>query len=469
MAADGTSDELADRCDDAVVGAGITGLVTAVVLARAGRDVCVLEARAPGAAASGRNTGKISLLQGTRLSQVARHQSEDVAAAYLAANRAGLDWLWSFCEEAGVPVQERIAATYAASPRQLRSVRQEHDLAVRLGLGVGWSDEPLDGVPHAGAVTLPGQVQVDPARLVDALVDAVRAAGGKVVTGARVRRLGPLSSTTLHVEGGRTLQARNIVIATGSPVVDRGLQVTQLTPARSYIVAHRWSGTMTHMSLSAGSDSRSLRDAVDPDGHPLLLVGGAGHTVGRTRDERRHLERLRAWTADHFPDAEEVAAWSAQDHSTTSGVPLVGRMPLSGGVVRIATGFAKWGLTNGAAAGLAIAGDVLGGPELGHPTRYLGARPEPLGWLRHNAVVGARMAGDYASVALPRPHADVRARDLARACGVCPHMGGLLRWNDAEETWDCPLHGSRFSPDGSVLEGPAERPARVPPALGRRH
>jgi Rieske Fe-S protein len=217
------------------------------------------------------------------------------------------------------------------------------------------------------------------------------------------------------------------------------------------------------MALSAGSDSRSIRDAADPEGQPLLLVGGAGHTVGRKRDESAGLDRLRRWTQQHFDKAEEVAAWGAQDHSTTSGVPLVGRMPLSRGVVRLATGFDKWGLTNGPAAGLAMARDILGDQALGHPVSYLGARPAPASWAINNALTGAHMVRDLAAAVLPGTGGDVTVKDLARGCGVCPHMGGLLRWNSAEETWDCPLHGSRFATDGSVLEGPAQRPAKVPP------
>src|SRR5213596_1279253 len=101
-----------EQLDDVVVGAGLTGLTTALLLARGGRRVAVLEARDVGAVATGNTTAKLSLLQGTHLSRILRHQSHKVASAYVEGNREGTAWLLRFCEDHGVPVQRRSALTY---------------------------------------------------------------------------------------------------------------------------------------------------------------------------------------------------------------------------------------------------------------------------------------------------------------------------------------------------------------------
>ena len=175
------------RVDDLVVGAGITGLVTALLLARAGRRVAVVEAREVGAVATGNTTAKVSLLQGTKYSRLLHYQSRKVAAAYLDANREGMEWLLRFCEDHGVAVQRRAAVTYAADESELSSVRDEHDAAASLGLDVAWRDTLDVPFPHRGGTVLADQAQFDPMDALVALVDQLRAHGGTLHQGHRVR------------------------------------------------------------------------------------------------------------------------------------------------------------------------------------------------------------------------------------------------------------------------------------------
>ena len=150
--------------------------------------------------------------------------------------------------------------------------------------------------------------------------------------------------------------------ATGVPVLDRGLYFAKVEPQRSYALAFDHPDPLPMMMLSAGSPTRSIRDAPGTTGGDRLLVGGEGHVVGRTPSEAEHLNRLREWTAGYFPDAEETHAWSAQDYASHDGVPFVGRMPRGRDRIYVATGFAKWGMTNGVAAARAVSAEILGRP-----------------------------------------------------------------------------------------------------------
>jgi glycine/D-amino acid oxidase-like deaminating enzyme len=442
--------------DEIVVGAGITGLTTALLLARAGRRVAVVEAREVGAVTTGNTTAKVSLLQGTKYTGLLRYQSRQVASAYVEANREGQQWLLRFCEDHGVPVQRRAAYTYAAQESELSTVRKEHDAASSLGLDVTWRDSLDVPFPNHGATVLEEQAQFDPLDFLTALVQQLREHGGTLHQGHRVTGVSLSGPPELTLADGTTLHAEHVVLATGAVILDRGLYFAKVEPERSYALAYDWAGTPEGMYLSAGSDSRSVRDVPSAAGSKLL-IGGAGHSVGRTRSELEHVNRLRAWTAEHFPGAVETHQWSAQDYSPVDGVPFVGHLPRGGGRIYVATGFDKWGMTNGVAAGRAISGRILGSePAWAKP---LDRRNPRLSGLTHlatiNGKVGLALAGSVVE--------NVRRERPCDVVGVCTHLGGLLHWNDAEDTWDCPLHGSRFTQEGAVLEGPATKP------LKRRH
>jgi Rieske Fe-S protein len=235
------------------------------------------------------------------------------------------------------------------------------------------------------------------------------------------------------------------------------------------------------MYLSADSPTRSLRTA-ERDGEELLLVGGNGHPVGRHRRPPSELVAdLTAWTGRHFPGAERTHVWSAQDYQSHNHAPFVGKLPRGGGHVYLATGYNKWGMTNAVAAGLRLSAEVLGGNMPWAKT--LGTRiskPASLAQtVQANVVVGAAATAGWvgaelrplsASARIPAEGEGVvgnlRGAPVAvstvdgTTCAVsaiCTHLGGVLRFNDLEKSWDCPLHGSRFAADGSVLEGPATK------------
>jgi glycine/D-amino acid oxidase-like deaminating enzyme/nitrite reductase/ring-hydroxylating ferredoxin subunit len=474
-----TDVELEEQYDDIVAGAGITGLVTALLLARSGRRVAVIEAREVGAVTTGNTTGKVSLLQGTRLSRILERQSERVAGAYVEANREGQAWLRRFCDDHQVAYQVRTAVTYAADQRSLEAARGEHEAALQLGLDVTWQADLGVPFPHAGGSLLDDQFQLDAMDVLDALVREIRRAGGVVVEGRRVVGAPLTGPTAVDLSDGSRVRAENVVLATGVPILDRGLYFAKVEPQRSYALAFRHPSPPELMLLSAGVPTRSVRDAPSSDG-PLLLIGGDGHTVGRTRSAHAHLESLRDWTHEWFPGVVETHAWSAQDYSSHDGLPAIGALPRGRGHVYVATGFGKWGLTNGVAAALSLTKQIHGhraswqGPISRRITRPSGV----LEIARLNAGVAAHLLTDLTRAELRELHDPAegegvvgrrgflpvgRSRLDGRVCDVvalCTHLGGTLTWNDAERSWDCPLHGSRFSADGQVLEGPATHALR---------
>jgi Rieske Fe-S protein len=214
------------------------------------------------------------------------------------------------------------------------------------------------------------------------------------------------------------------------------------------------------------------------DGEELLLVGGDGHKTGTGGDTEARYRRLVDFAREHW-DVQSVAyRWSAQDNSTADGIPYVGKLTPRTDTVFMATGFAKWGMTGGTAAAHLLTDLLLDRPNptaaMFDPNR-LNLRASATSLVKENAQVGLRFVGDRVTKRGGRPIEDLQPGegDIVRLGGdvvagyrdddgtltavsaTCTHLGCRVNWNSAERSWDCPCHGSRFSPSGEVLQGPA--------------
>ena len=483
------------RHDVVIVGAGITGLSTAVMLTRAGLDVAVVEAGEVAQLATGGNTGKVSLLQGQRLAQIRQHHPAGLVKAYVDANRDGMDWLTAFADGSDVSYTRRTDHTYAQKADSLDKVRAQHDAAREAGLPTRMltpADLSSMPFPVAGAVALEDQVMIDPVSLSRALADEFLGSGGTLHTGIRVTGAHALPSTRVETAEG-PLFAEHIVLATGSPILDRGLYFAKISSMRSYCVSFRVSGEVPDRTfLSVDGPTRSIRPVSDsdgPGGTAQLIVGGNDHPVGRSDSEAAEIDDIVAWTHRYFPDAVETHRWAAQDYTSHNQIPFVGALPRGLGRIRFATGYAKWGLSNAPAAAKRLTAEILEVSRRDRPQWMiaLGTRltvPADLATgASEGAKVGAAALSGWAKaeatavpVAQPTEGQGVLANRAGAPIGVstvdgvtravsavCPHLGGVLEWNDADCTWDCPLHASRFAADGTRIEGPALKDLRALP------
>ena len=464
--------------DVAVVGGGIAGLTTALLLKREGARVAVIEAAQVGSGVTGCTTAKVSALQSSIYSTIRSRKGADAARTYAAASLAAVETIEHLATGMSCDLERRPAFTYALTEDERSAVEQEYEAATQAGLPV----ELLDGadLPFAtyGAVRLADQLQLHPVRYVQGLAAAVHGAGSTVFEQTRVVGIDAGSPCILETTNG-TVRADHVVVATHYPIFDRGVYFARLKPQRSYCIAARLSGEgdlPIGMSINPGrTTTRSVRSYGD-----LLIVGGAGHAAGDRNATAERFEQLEHFAREHWDVAEVTHRWSAQDPVPYDHLPAIGPYHPLTSRLWVSTGFMKWGLTS-ATFGAAILTDLINGrdnewaatftpnrlsPRSAHEIARLGAK------FTTDFVADRAKPGSAASVAdVPTGEGHVVQDGFAKT-GVyrgldgsvhavslrCTHMGCLLRFNAAEISWDCPCHGSRFDVDGNVLEGPAVRP-----------
>jgi glycine/D-amino acid oxidase-like deaminating enzyme len=468
-----------------VAGGGLTGISAALLLARQGRRVVVVEAREVGAGTTGNTTAKLSLLQGDVLSELRRHAGDAAVRAYVTANRTGQEWLVG--EVSGVPavIRRATAYTFATTGDGAEAIEREGETLRMAGLDhdvLPSGDGSRIGLPFpiTGALAMADQHLLQPLLALRRLAERFREAGGRIVQGCRV--VGAQQHENgLRVETDRGgIDCTTLVLATGTPILDRGLFFAKLEPLRSLVGAYAVDDERDLPDgayLSVDPVSRSLRTARDEAGRTVLLVGSESFTPGRGGSVAGRLSALDEWTRDRYPGARRTTWWAAQDYRATSRVPYAGPLPRGGGRIFAATAYNKWGMTNAVAAALAIAGSIAGDrpawareleaarPFAGGETVAANAKVAGelvAGWVRAESAEAdpgptREGAGRVGRSGL-QPIAESTVDGVTcRVSGVCTHLGGILAWNDAERSWDCPLHGSRFDAQGRVIEGPAVR------------
>jgi len=467
------------HADVCVVGGGITGLGAALEFARVGASVVVLEGRFVGAGASGYNTAKLSSLHGLTYAALESSLGEDAARVYGQANERGIERIFEVAAELGIDcdLRRKPNLTYAESAEDRDRIEAEVAAARRASLPASLVEETDLPFPIAAAVRFADQAEFHPVKFLEGVAEALVRQDVRIHEGTLAVSVDAGAPCRVVTDGGRTVTASSVVVATHLPFLDRGLYFARCHPERSYVVAAPYEGDAAAggMYLSTESPAHSIRTHA-LDGRTWLLVGGESHKTGQS-DARERYERLERWTRERF-NVDPVMRWATQDQMPADGVPYVGPVDPVSRNVYVATGFRKWGLAMGLAAGELLAAWVDGRD---HPwrelydTRRLRLRAAAGSLLKENANVALRFFGDRV---VKRADVDSIEPGQGRVVGAglgqravyrdeqgelhalaarCTHLGCIVNWNSGEGTWDCPCHGSRFGPRGEVIMGPAVR------------
>ncbi len=472
--------------DTVVIGAGITGITLAYLLSKSGVKVALLDASEIYQGTTGHTTAKITAQHGLIYDKLISQQGKEKAKQYYEANHDALTFITRLIEEQQIDCDfsKQDAYVYTNADDYIEKLKKEEEAYRQLGIPGELSDSMPLSLPMKAALKMKDQAQFHPVKYLNALVDAIKEAGGHIYEHAPVVDVDTSEEPVVILEGGQKIHSKKAVLATHFPFLDlKGFYFSRMHPMRSYVVAaHTAEAYPGGMYINAESPSRSVRSTVGEDGRTLLLIGGGGHQTGQVDDTFHYYEELKTFAQQHFKVEDFPYRWSAQDLVTLDHIPYIGHITKNEQNVYVATGYGKWGMTNSTAAALLLS-DLIQGKEnqyeeLFTPSRF-NINPSLKEFIVENADVAKHLikgklkpfTGDMEDLG-PDESAMVMVKGKRAGCykdrsgnlhvvdTTCTHMGCEVAWNNGERTWDCPCHGSRFSYEGEVMEGPATKPLR---------
>lgn len=474
------------NADVVVVGAGIAGMSVAWYLAKAGQRVIVLDDNGVGGGETGQTTAHLTAAMDDYYQVLEKVHGKEGARIAHESHQGAIDAIERIVAEEGIECDfARVDGYWFLAPdRDVSFLEKERDAAMRAGaVGVEIVPRiPVDGWESGPALRFANQGQFHALRYLEGLARGIEARGGAIYCGNHV--VGIEEDAGPKVKGeGFSVSAGAVVVATNSPISDRFQFHTKQAPYRTFVVAGK---------IPAGAVPPILFwDTLDPyhyirtqpvDGdlsRVWLIVGGEDHKTGHHDDAAERYARLEAWARERFPVESFELRWSGQVMEPVDYMGFIGRDP-GWENVYVATGDSGQGMTHGTIAGILISDMILGRAneweKLYDPSRKTLSFDTAKHFLEENLDVAVQYkgllptGGEVAFAAeiapgtgaiLQRGTSKIAAyRDesgvLHQCSAYCTHLGCVVKWNGEEKSWDCPCHGSRFSPTGSeVLNGPA--------------
>ncbi|WP_346243702.1 FAD-dependent oxidoreductase [Shouchella clausii] len=471
--------------DVAIAGGGLTGITTAYLLTEAGKKVAVLDATKIGGGTTGHTTAKITAQHDVIYHELLSHIGKEQTKLYYKAQDEAISWMRNLVNNHNIECDfhDEDHYLYATTHHGEHKLKRELEAYKQLDIPGEWLTSLPISLEIRAALKLRGQARFHPLHYMAYLCQKISEKGGLIYENTVCEKVvqGNDKRPAIQTRGGATVTAKKVVSATHFPFVDGGgLYMTRLRADRSYVIAGTcskpWPGGMY---LSVDQTSRSLRSATI-NGEEMILVGGEGHKAGQGMNALKHYDAIKQFATKTLEGFTQEEQWSAQDLITLDKLPYIGELSALRPDVLIATGFRKWGMTNSAVAAHVLCDLIVDGnslySQLFKPSRFH-ADPSIRSFLKENADVAKHLirgklhqdiehveeleAGEGAVIDKDGERVGAyRDKDgtLHLVDTTCTHMGCEVNWNHADNTWDCPCHGSRFSYTGDVIEGPAKKP-----------
>ena len=472
--------------DIGIVGGGIVGITAAHLFKNEGYKVAVIEADRICKATTGHTTAKITSQHTLIYDKAIRTFGKDKAKEYADANEYAIRFVEGLIKKNGIECdyEKKSAYVFTQDEKHVNDIEKEAKAALSLGLPAEYTKETSLPFSVLCALRFNNQAQFHPRKYILALAKGIPEDGSYIFENTKAVNIEKGKICNIITSNDKRVKARNTIIASHYPFYDgKGLYFTRMYASRTYLLAFKIKETIPKgMFINVDNPGITLRSQ-NHRGEEILIFGGGGHKTAHGEDTSVHYDSLRKMIRESFTIEEELYHWSAQDYYTLDGIPYIGRLIADLPNVYLATGFGKWGITNGTVAAILIKDLVTTGKspweKVYSPQRKI-TGTGAIGFATQNLdvayqLVSGKLKGPEDGMEIKRGEGKIIEYKGNRAGAyrdeegklylvdiTCTHMGCELKWNSAEKTWDCPCHGSRFKYNGDIVEGPALHPLKHP-------
>ncbi|PKR76887.1 FAD-dependent oxidoreductase [Halalkalibacillus sediminis] len=473
--------------DVVIVGGGITGINTAYLLSQENLSIALIDSGKLCSGTTGHTTAKLTAQHGLIYNDLINSFSEKEARLYYEAQSDAMSTYERLIKEMNIDcdLEKKDAYIFSDTGENADKIVEESQAYEKLNIKGQLVNELPFNLSVENALIMENQAQFHPLKYLNHLIREISDQGVKIFEDTTAVKIDTDSPRPIvHTRNKQRITAAKVIIASHFPFYEGiGLYSAKMHAERSYVIAAKSKlNKIDGMHLGIDSATRSVR-LTKYNGEDILLIGGESHKAGKETETMKRYKLLEKFGKEVFGIEEILFRWSTQDLVTVDKLPYIGPLTSNTNDVLVATGFRKWGMTNSLVAAKVmkntITGDVNPYEGLFTPARW---KDHPR--VREFAMEAGSMATEFIKGKLDHPRDHISGLEPDQGIHVeidgqrkgaykdtngevfivdttCTHAGCEVNWNEAERTWDCPCHGSRFTYKGEVFEGPAEKPLKT--------
>lgn len=464
--------------DCLIVGAGITGITTALMLQGSGLSCVIAEAQEPGFGTTGGTSSHLNTFFDATYPEVESDFGEESAKLLARGGKEAFNRIEGFVTALKIDceLEAKSAWLYAENEKESKQLQQILEASKRAGVAVEAADENVVPLPFDSVIRFQGQGQFHPLKYIHGLLEEFVKLGGVLLNHTPIRESSFDDGIHTSKSDSTAIRANKLFYATHIPP---GINLMSLrnAPYRSYVLG---------LKLKDENYPHGLAyDMQEPyhyfrthmiEGQPYLIVGGEDHKTGHG-DPELAFQQLEDYVRQYFEVESIPYRWSAQYYVPVDGLPYIGQLPGAAAGTYIATGFNGNGMMFGTLSAKIIT-DLILENENEYASLFSPSRMKPVAgfteFVKENADVAWHFIADRFSAAQLRTLSDLPSGEgklvdfegkklaiykdesgkVTALNPICTHAGCTVKFNAAEQSWDCPCHGGRFDLLGKVLNGP---------------